>query len=111
ERWYALYEGVHRGNGGEPAAGRHLASWAREAGFASVVASASIWNFSTDAERTWWGEAWAQRALHSTFADGAVGLGIATRADLEAVSAAWREWTANAEGTLFMPHGEVLAWG
>lgn len=45
DRWYALYEAVHRGNGGEPAAGRHLASWARKAGFENVVASASIWNF------------------------------------------------------------------
>lgn len=109
EKWYATYDATHRANGGEPAAGRHLKAWAREAGFTDVFASASIWYFSTDEERTWWGEAWAERALHSTFAAGALEWGLATRTDLEEISAAWREWTADPMSSLFMPHGEVLA--
>src|SRR5690606_17280474 len=31
--WLAAYRAVHRANGGEPDAGRHLLAWAQEAGF------------------------------------------------------------------------------
>ncbi|HRP98892.1 MAG TPA: class I SAM-dependent methyltransferase [Terrimesophilobacter sp.] len=111
EKWYATYDAVHRGNGGEPAAGRHLKSWALDAGFTEVLAGASVWHFSTDAEREWWGGAWADRALHSEFAKGAIEQGHATSDDLADVSAAWREWAANPRSSLFMPHGEILARG
>jgi hypothetical protein len=109
DEWLALYERVHRGNGGEPDAGRRLKAWAQAAGFSEVRTSASIWNFSTDEDRAWWGGMWAKRALESQFAVDAVDRGHATRAELERISAGWHEWTADPAGWLAMPHGEVLA--
>ncbi len=109
--WREVYLAVHRGTSGDPAAGRMLKSWARAAGFAEVRSSASLWLFESPADRAWWGGLWADRALHSSFADNALRLGLADRAGLERISAGWREWAASDDGWLLMPHGEVLARG
>ncbi len=61
--WADVYLPVHRANGGEPDAGSRLKSWARQAGFTDIASSASVWCFSSDAERAWWGGAWADRAV------------------------------------------------
>ena len=111
DEWAALYQQVHRSNGGEPDAGRRLKQWAREAGFAEVDAFASVWGFASDDDRTWWGGMWADRVLQSAFADDAIGKGFATRADLERISAAWADWAADPDGWMAMPHGEILARG
>jgi len=109
--WLALYLAVHRGTSGEPAAGRRLKAWAREAGFATVDATASVWLFESADDRAWWGGLWADRAVQSSFADNALRLGLADRAVLERISDGWREWAASEDGWLLMPHGEVLARG
>jgi len=111
DEWREVYLAVHRGTSGDPAAGRQLKSWARAAGFADVESSASVWLFESPSARSWWGGAWAERALHSSFADNALRLGIADQAALERISAAWREWAAEEDGWFLMPHGEVLARG
>ncbi|TXK19710.1 methyltransferase domain-containing protein [Homoserinibacter sp. GY 40078] len=107
--WAALYQQVHRSNGGEPDAGRRLKSWARDAGFSSVEATASVWCFSTDDERSWWGGMWRDRVLASAFAGDAIGRGFASRADLEAISYAWAQWAVDPDGWMVFPHGEILA--
>ncbi|MEU2202772.1 methyltransferase domain-containing protein [Microbacterium oleivorans] len=109
--WLDLLLRMGRTNGGEPSAGRRLKAWARAAGFADVAVSASTWLFETDEQRAWWGGSWADRALHSSYADHALEQGIAERADLERISAGWREWAASEDGWLLMPHGEILARG
>lgn len=109
--WEELYQKVHRSNGGEPDAGRRLKQWAVEAGFTEVVATASIWTFSSDADRAWWGGMWADRVLQSAFAGDAIGKGFATQEDLGLISRAWTEWAANPIGFMAMPHGEVIARG
>ena len=109
--WLDLLLRMGRTNGGEPSAGRRLKAWARAAGFADVAVSASTWLFETDEQRAWWGGSWADRALHSSYADHAIEQGIADRADLERISAGWREWAASEDGWLLMPHGEILARG
>ncbi len=109
DEWLDLYLRVHRGVGGEPAAGRRLKSWARAAGLNDVVSSASLWLFETDAEREWWGHAWAERAVSSTFAQHARELGLADDAALDRIADAWREWAADPDGWLLMPHGEIIA--
>jgi SAM-dependent methyltransferase len=109
--WAALYQKVHRSNGGEPNAGRRLKSWARAAGFESVEATTTIWTFSTDEDRAWWGGMWADRVLQSAFAADALGKNLATQAELELISRAWRDWAADPDGFMAMPHGEVLARG
>ena len=107
--WLDLYLRVHRGASGEPAAGRHLKAWARRAGFAEVRCSASLWLFESDEDRAWWGGMWAERAVASAFADNAVRLGLAERADLERISAGWRRWADDPDGWLLMPHAEIVA--
>ena len=77
--WQALYRSVARALGGEPDAGRHLLSWARAAGFAETVASASAWCYTGPADRPWWGTLWAQRLTESPFGDRAVEPGRAGR--------------------------------
>lgn len=111
DEWREVYLAGHRATSGEPAAGRRLKAWAREAGFAEVTSSASIWLFESPEARQWWGGAWADRALHSSFAENVLRRGIADRAALERISAGWREWADSEDGWLLMPHGEILARG
>jgi len=109
DAWLALYEQVHRSNGGEPDAGRRLKAWAREAGFTEVATTASVWNFSDAIDREWWGSMWEARVLQSAFAGDAVSKGLATPQQLEAISRAWRHWADSEDGWLAMPHGEIIA--
>lgn len=109
DSWLRTLLTVHRGNGGDPDAGRSLKAWARHAGFASVTSSASMWCFATDAERDWWGSTWAERALESSFAAQAIETGTASLNDLHAMADGWRYWAADADGWFGMPHGEIIA--
>jgi hypothetical protein len=109
QRWIELYLRVHRSNGGEPNAGRRLKAWAREAGFSDIVTSASLWNFSDDRDREWWGSMWEARVLQSAFAGDALGKSFASQSDLDEISRAWREWADSPDGWLAMPHGEIIA--
>lgn len=111
ERWAALYQRVHRSNGGEPDAGRRLKAWARQAGFAEVESTASVWCFSSDEDREWWGSMWQARVLESAFAVDALSKGFATQAELQEISDAWRVWADDPDGWMSMPHGEVLCRG
>jgi SAM-dependent methyltransferase len=108
-RWLELYHDVAIGNGGDPDAGRHLKRWVREAGFRDLEASASTWVFSTALEREWWGQSWAERATRSQFAAHAIESGHSNPPELARIAAAWREWAADDDGWLLMPHAEVLA--
>ncbi len=107
--WLPLYLQVHRGVSGEPAAGRHLKKWARDAGFVSVACTASLWLFENDEDRAWWGGMWAERAVASAFADNAIRLGLADREKLERISQAWQRWAADPDGWMLMPHAEIVA--
>lgn len=109
--WLALYQKVHRSHGGEPDAGRRLKSWAMEAGFQQVESAASVWCFSSAADREFWGGMWEKRVLESSFATDAVERGFATPAQLQAIAVAWRDWADDPHGWLILPHGEVLCRG
>ena len=108
EQWRSVYMATARANGGEPDAGSRLLSWARAAGFADASASASTWCYATPADRAWQSQTWAQRCLTS-FGPRAVELGLADRADLEAMTQAWRQWGASEDAWFVVVHGEVLA--
>ena len=108
EQWRSVYMATARANGGEPDAGSRLLSWAREAGFTDVTASASTWCYATPADRAWQSQTWAQRCLTS-FGPRAVELGLADRADLEAMAQAWRQWGDSEDAWFVVVHGEVLA--
>jgi SAM-dependent methyltransferase len=108
DRWLTTYEAVSRANGGEPDAGRHLAAWARRAGFRQVIPSASVWCFAEPGDRAWWGDLWAERITVSPLAERAVQLGLAAPADLAEMADAWRRWSADVDGWFAVLHGEVL---
>ncbi len=85
-RWLKVYQQVARANQGEPNAGRHLLSWALQAGFDDVMPSGSIWCFATPTDREWWGGMWAERILHSSIARQLLDSGFATTVDLAEIS-------------------------
>ncbi len=107
-QWQALYRNVARALGGEPDAGRRMLSWARQAGFAKIEASASSWCYAMPDDRAWWGASWADRLTDSPFGDRATERGLATRPDLERLARAWLRWAASEDGWFFIPHGEIL---
>lgn len=106
--WRDLYEKAARANGGEPDAGRRLLSWALGAGFDDVTPTGSLWCYATAATREWWGGMWADRIRHSNLARQLLDAGLARPAQLDEISAAWREWAASPDGWLAIPHGEIL---
>ena len=108
EQWRSVYMATARANGGEPDAGSRLLSWAREAGFTDVTASASTWCYATPADRAWQSQTWAQRCLTS-FGPQAVELGLARRDDLETMAQAWRQWGGSQDAWFVVVHGEVIA--
>lgn len=109
ERWRAVYRAVARGNDAEPDAGRHLKRWALEAGFSTVEASASVWCFTDDEDRAWWGDLWAERMTDSDVGRQAVDRGLATVDDLAAFADAFRAWAAAPDGWFTVLHGQVVA--
>jgi ubiquinone/menaquinone biosynthesis C-methylase UbiE len=109
--WLDLYERIARSNRGEPDAGRLLLKWARSAGFAEVVPSASAWCFATPEDRTWWGNLWADRMTASAIAEQAVREGFATRPQLADIAAAWRAWAADDDAWFAVLHGEIIGRG
>ncbi|WP_149084515.1 MULTISPECIES: class I SAM-dependent methyltransferase [Microbacterium] len=109
DRWLALYRAAARANGGEPDAGRRLLAWARAAGFEEVAATASTWCYATPSERAWWGGMWADRILESALARQLVDQEMASPADLQEISDAWKRWADDGDGWFLVPHGEILA--
>jgi len=103
------YGALTRIHGAHWDAGRRLLHWARSAGFASVVPSASVWCFATPEERTWWGGLWAERFTRSALAEQLVANGLASRPDLDGFAEAWLRWAAAPDGWFAVIHGEVIA--
>jgi SAM-dependent methyltransferase len=108
DRWLDLYRRAARANGGEPDAGRRLLSWARAAGFDDITATGSMWCYATAETREWWGGMWADRVLESDLSRQLVQSGMASVAELEEISATWREWAVAPDGWLAIPNGEIL---
>ena len=52
----------------------------------------STWTFTEPDDRAWWGGLWADRVVASAFADQAVEYGLADRAELDEIAAAFRRW-------------------
>ena len=108
-RWLEIYRTVARHNNAEPDAGRYLLGWAHAAGFDDVTFSSSTWTFATQEDRNFWGLMWADRILESAIASQAVEYGACERAELQTISEAFREWTANPDATFIVPHCEIIA--
>ena len=109
DAWLRMYFRVTESNRTFPDAGRRLFQWARAAQFRDVTASASVWAFSTAAEREWWASLWAERVVHSSLGQQAQERGFATERELAEMAAAFRAWSAADGGFFTLTHGEVLA--
>jgi len=109
--WMALYHEVAEANSHDADAGRKLLSWVLQAGFPpeGIVPSAGVWCYSTPADRSWWGELWADRSVKSNFAKQALGHRLADDVALEHIADAWREWAESEDGWFAVLNGEVLA--
>lgn len=108
DRWREMYLAVARRNDAEPDAGRWLNSWAKAAGSSQIEVTSSVWVFTDDDERSWWGELWADRVLDSSLATQAVEYGIVSRAELEEISATWRGWITAPDSFFAVPHVELV---
>lgn len=108
DRWLELYSAAARANGGEPDAGRRLLAWAHAAGLRDLVASSSTWCYATPDERQWWGGMWADRIRTSAIALQLLRDGLATEAELNAISAAWQAWASDEDGWFSVLHGELV---
>ena len=109
--WQQIYRNTATAGGFFPDAGRMLKSWALEVGFEDVTSTGSVWCYAGDDEIAWWSDLWADRVVHSGFAEQAVERGIADAATLHRLRAAWREWGARPDAWFLVPHGEILARG
>ncbi|MSO38318.1 MAG: methyltransferase domain-containing protein [Acidimicrobiia bacterium] len=108
-RWTELHREVYARNSAEPNAGRYLLNWVRRAGFSDITLSSSTWTFADTETRAWWGTLWADRCLHSSFAEQAVAYGLSDQTELKGLADAWREWSVQPDACIFCVHGEVLA--
>lgn len=108
DKWLSLYRTAARANGGEPDAGRRLLSWAHAAGLEEAAATSSTWCYASPTERAWWGGMWADRILNSAIARQLAGSGLASPAELEEISDAWKEWAADEDGWISILHGEII---
>ena len=109
EHWRALYHRVTAANGGEADAGRFLLGWMLAAGFGEPVVTTSTATYADPDGRAAWGGMWAVRVVDSDFADHAVNGGLASRSELEEISAAFSRWAASPDGFWAYLCGEVLA--
>jgi SAM-dependent methyltransferase len=109
DEWRELYGTLARGNRGEPDAGRRLPGWAAEAGFADVEVSSSNWIYATAEDRRAHAESWAERVLHSAFAEQTLERGLADQQTLDRLAEGWRRWARADGGVFLMPSMEILA--
>lgn len=107
--WFDVYLAVAEHDGVDPSAGRHLLTWARQAGFTQTIASASAWCFATPEDRELWGGSWADRVVSSAYAVRAVELGFSTPERNQAVADRWHRWAADPDGWMSITSGELLA--
>lgn len=94
EEWSRLYHDVAYRNGAEPDAGRNMARWTREAGFAGYELHPNVVVMDGE-EARYWGSMWSQRILHSNVGEDALKYGLAEQADLDRISAAWARFAAS----------------
>ena len=109
DRWMELYHDVCNRNGADADAGRSLLGWAQAAGFTEIQPSSSTWTFAEPESRRWWGELWADRVISSSLAEQAVGYGLSSPDELQAIAAAWRRWLEQDDGFFVVIHAELIA--
>ncbi|KAH8587684.1 ubiE/COQ5 methyltransferase [Bisporella sp. PMI_857] len=108
--WKDVHTRVSEAKGGNPNPGSHIHVWARQAGFAreDITCSTGSWCYSTQEERAWWSDLWAERLTQSSFRGFAVDGGHCKQEDLERMAACWRRWGKDEDAWFSILHGEIL---
>ena len=108
--FFDAYTKTARSRGGEPNGGRNLITWARQSGIerSRVTATASVWCYSSQEERAYWGNMWADRLLKTSLRRNMIDGGFATQEDIDRFVQGWRELVADEDGWFTMSHGEIL---
>ena len=95
-------------NGGEPQMGRQLRALFNDAGVADLRITAAVWCYTTRDDTGEWGESYADRLLTSPMGGRMVEYGYASRADLEAMAAAFRAWAVHPDALWTFIHVAAL---
>ncbi|KAF1823874.1 S-adenosyl-L-methionine-dependent methyltransferase, partial [Dissoconium aciculare CBS 342.82] len=117
EECFGVICAAHRSQGGEPAAGRHLAEWAREA------IARKRWGEggqrgkeekkkkkkgkNAEADREAYGGHWPGRCRQGMFFEAAAAMGVPS-GRMEEYALAWRRWIEDPMARIEMVHAEVL---
>ena len=109
QRFLDTYLEIARHNGSQQTAGRQLRRWFREAGFGDVRIGGSLTTYADAAATRTWGDTYAERTLKSSFSEMALKHRLATQADLQAMSDAWRSWSRDPDAFFAYPNTEVVA--
>ena len=108
DRFQEIYHAVARRNEVDADAGRRIPSWLKEAGFEQIEISTSVWTFDDSESTGNWGNSWAVRTLESALATQAIEYGLATQAELEEISCAWRAWARHPDAFFMFIHVEGI---
>lgn len=108
DRFIEVHIKTWRRNGGEPHMGRRLPALFHVAGLADAQITAAVWCYAKRAEKMEWGQSYAERLLTSPMGARAVEYGFATRADLEAMAAAFRAWAVHPDAFWAFVHVAAL---
>ena len=108
DRFVDVHQQAWRRNGGEPQMGRQLRALFNAAGVADLRITGAVWCYATPGETAMWGNSYADRLLTSPMGDSPVEHGYASRADIDAMAAAFRAWGAHPDALWSFSHVEVL---
>lgn len=98
------------GNGGDPRVGKRLRALLHEAGFERTVGSATA-GYQGTSDATKLTGAWQAHYFSAPdFANHVIALGLATSAELEEISAAWRAWGEDPSAFQATFWCEALGW-
>jgi len=109
DEWLELYLNLARHNGGEPDAGKALATWVATAGFHDLTITETTWTYADASTCQWWGDLWADRILASNFGAQLKELGWASTEDLERLALGFRSWSTHLGAWFTVPSTEILA--
>ncbi|WP_298208017.1 methyltransferase domain-containing protein [Ferrimicrobium sp.] len=109
DRWMQLYQGIASANHVNPNIGRQLPSLALACGLSRYTTHAITWTYATPELCRWWGDLWAGRVLHSTFASEALRLGLSTHEELAFIARGWKAWARQPGAMFVIPSVAILA--
>jgi SAM-dependent methyltransferase len=109
DRFLRVHADTWSRNGGEPHMGRKLRALLHAAPVTDLAITAAPWCYATPSETRDWGEAYAERLLTSPMGARPIEYGYVSRADVEAMAAAFRAWSTHPDAFWSFIHVAALA--